>query len=75
VCGDISPLQFTSCSVSEIPTTTMFVCFIAFKIIIIINIFVQCRKVVTSEVLGPGSVLLRREEERKILREEECVLL
>jgi len=32
------------------------------NIIIIINVFVQRRKVVTSEVLGPGtgSVLLRR---------------
>ena len=40
-------------------------------IIIIINRFVWRRKVVTSEALGPGSVLVSRER-RESLREEEC---
>jgi len=41
-------------------------------IIIIINAFVQCHKVVTSEALGPGSVLLRRGK-RQSPGEEECL--
>ena len=41
-------------------------------IIIIINRFVQCHKVVTSDALGPGSVLVSRER-RESLREEECL--
>ena len=41
-------------------------------IIIIINRFVQCHKVVTSDALGPGSVLVNRER-RESLREEECL--
>ena len=39
-------------------------------IIIIINRFVQCHKVVTSDALGPGSVLVSRKR-RESLREEE----
>jgi len=31
-----------------------------FVITIVINIFVWCQKFVTSEALGPGSVLLKR---------------
>jgi len=34
-------------------------------IMIIINVFVQRRKVIVSESLGPGSVLLSRGEDRK----------
>jgi len=41
-------------------------------IIIIINRFVQCHKVITSEALGPGSVLVSRER-RESLGEEECL--
>jgi len=41
-------------------------------IIIIIDRFVQRHKVVTSEALGPGSVLVSRER-RENLREEECL--
>jgi len=40
-------------------------------IVIIINVFVQRHKVVTSEALGPGSVLLRKGK-RESPREEEC---
>jgi len=40
-------------------------------IIIIINIFLWCHKVVTSEALGPGSVILRRGK-RESSGEEEC---
>jgi len=39
-------------------------------IIIIINIFLWCHKVVTSEALGPGSVILRGKRESS--GEEEC---
>jgi len=41
-------------------------------IIIIINAFVQCHKVIPSEALGPGSVLLRRGK-RESPKEEECL--
>ena len=41
-------------------------------IVITINIFVQSHKVVTSEVLGLGSVLLRRGK-RESPGEEECL--
>jgi len=41
-------------------------------IIIIINRFVQRHKVVTSEALGPGSVLVSRER-RESLGKEECL--
>jgi len=41
-------------------------------IIIIINRFVLRHKVVTSESLRPGSVLVSRER-RESLREEECL--
>jgi len=41
-------------------------------IIIIINIFVWRHKVVTSEALGPGSVLLRSGK-RESSGEEECL--
>jgi len=40
--------------------------------IIIINRFIQRHKFVTSEALGPGSVLVSRER-RESLREEECL--
>ena len=40
--------------------------------IIIINRFVSRHKVVTSEALGPGSVLVSRER-RESLGEEECL--
>jgi len=39
---------------------------------IIINIFVERHKVVTSEALGPGSVLLNRRK-RESPGEEECL--
>jgi len=42
------------------------------KIITIISRFVLCHKVVTSEVLRPGSVLVSRER-RESLGEEECL--
>jgi len=41
-------------------------------IIIVINRFVQYQKVVTSDALGPGSVLVSRER-RESLRKEECL--
>jgi len=41
-------------------------------IVITINIFVQSHKVVTSEALGLGSVLLRRGK-RESPGEEECL--
>jgi len=40
--------------------------------IIIINIFLHSHKVITSEALGPGSVLLRKGK-RESPGEEECL--
>ena len=40
--------------------------------VVIINRFVYCQKVVTLEVLGPGSVLVSRGR-RESLAKEECL--
>jgi len=44
--------------------------FIIIIIIVIINVFVQRHRVVTSEALGPGSVLVISRSMRESLREE-----
>ena len=46
--------------------------FVYIIIIIIINRFVWCHKVVTSDALGPGCVLVSRER-RESLGKEECL--
>jgi len=51
-------------------TSQMLTSVVLYLIIIIINIFVQRHRVVTSEELGPGSVLVIGRSMRESLREE-----